>query len=114
MSTHSHAEASPRDRVGRNFCDPDDVDCDVELKRKPVTVVDVQTGLMVIERDSDREWNQSPEPKLPFGQIIKLESSFDGQSEYAVFDKNWRKAYPNEFGVVTKWTPDFVQGVSYT
>ena len=79
-----------------------------------MTVVDVQTGLMVIERDSDREWNQSPEPKLPFGQIIKLESSFDGQSEYAVFDKNWRKAYPNEFGVVTKWTPDFVQGVSYT
>lgn len=114
LSTHSHAEASPRDRIGRNLCDPDDVECDVEVKRKPVTVIDVKTGLMVIERDSDREWNQSPEPKLPFGQIVKLESSFDGQSEYAVFDKNWRKAYPNEYGVVTKWTPDFVQGVSYT
>ena len=68
---------------------------------------------MVIERESDSEWNQSPEPKLPFSQIIKLSSSFDGQSEYAVFDKNWRKAYPNEYGVVTKWTPDYVQGVSY-
>ena len=113
LSTQSHTVASPRDRVGRNFCDPDDLDCDIEVRRKPVTVVDEKTGLMVIERESDREWNQSPEPKLPFGQIIKLESSFDGQSEYAVFDKNWRKVYPNEYGVVTKWTPDFVQGVSY-
>jgi hypothetical protein len=114
LTTNPYADASPRDRVGRNFCDPDDVDCDIEVRRKPVTVVDEKTGLMVIERESDREWNQSPEPKLPFGQIIKLESSFDGQSEYAVFDKNWRKVYPNEYGVVTKWTPDFVQGVSYT
>ena len=106
-------EASPRDRIGSS-CDPDDVDCEEGVSRKPVTVLDEKTGLMVIERESDKEWNQSPEPKLPFGQIIKLESSFDGQSEYAVFDKNWRKAYPNEYGFVTKWTPDYVQGVSYT
>ena len=35
-------------------------------------------------------------------------------SRNMLFDKNWRKAYPNEYGVVTKWTPDYVQGVSYT
>ena len=116
LSSYSHAEARPKDPRTRNeiaWCDEIDEDnCD-DQSRKPVTVLDEKTGLMVIERDSDREWNQSPEPKLPFGQIIKLESSFDGQSEYAVFDKNWRKAYPNEYGVVTKWTPDYVQGVSY-
>ena len=112
LSTYSQAEASPRDRIGSR-CDPDDVDCEEGVSRKPVTVLDEKTGLMVIERESDKEWNQSPEPKLPFSQIIKLESSFDGQSEYAVFDKNWRKAYPNEYGFVTKWTPDYVQGVSY-
>lgn len=117
LSTYSYAEASPRDRLARDsaWCDEtDEDDCDDDIQRKPVTILDEKTGLMVIERDSDSEWNQSPEPKLPFSQIIKLESSFDGQSEYAVFDKNWRKAYPNEYGVVTKWTPDYVQGVSYT
>ena len=95
-------------------CDDTFEDCDEDdSPKKPITVLDEKTGLMVIERESDSEWNQSPEPKLPFSQIIKLSSSFDGNSEYAVFDKNWRKAYPNEYGVVTKWTPDFVQGVSY-
>jgi hypothetical protein len=47
-------------------------------------------------------------------KIVKLTSGFDGSKEYAVFDKNWRKAYPNEYGVVTKWTPDYVAGASYT
>ena len=103
-------------RGGRSSWDCDEMteDCDDDNSvQKPITVLDEKTGLMVIERESDSEWNQSPEPKLPFSQIIKLSSSFDGQSEYAVFDKNWRKAYPNEYGVVTKWTPDYVQGVSY-
>ena len=57
--------------------------------------------------------SSNPRPKLPFNEIVKLKSEFDGTTEYAVFDKNWRKSYPNEYGVVTKWTPDFVQGVSY-
>ena len=103
-------------RGGRSAWDCDEMteDCDDDDSvQKPITVLDEKTGLMVIERESDSEWNQSPEPKLPFSQIIKLSSSFDGQSEYAVFDKNWRKAYPNEYGVVTKWTPDYIQGVSY-
>ena len=102
-------------RGGRSAWDCDEMneDCEDDIEKAPITVLDEKTGLMVIERESDSEWNQSPEPKLPFSQIIKLSSSFDGQSEYAVFDKNWRKAYPNEYGVVTKWTPDFVQGVSY-
>ena len=103
-------------RGGRSGWDCDEMteDCnDDDSPKKPITVLDEKTGLMVIERESDSEWNQSPEPKLPFSQIIKFSSSFDGQSEYAVFDKNWRKAYPNEYGFVTKWTPDYIQGVSY-
>ena len=67
-------------------------DCDDDDSvQRPITVLDEKTGLMVIERESDTEWNQSPEPKLPFSQIIKLSSSFDGQSEYAVFDKTGEK-----------------------
>ena len=84
-------------RGGRSAWDCDEMteDCEDDIEKAPITVLDEKTGLMVIERESDSEWNQSPEPKLPFSQIIKLSSSFDGQSEYAVFDKNWRKAYPN-------------------
>ena len=83
-----HSEALAR--RGGNAWDCDDTfeDCDEDdSPKKPITVLDEKTGLMVIERESDSEWNQSPEPKLPFSQIIKLSSSFDGNSEYAVFDK---------------------------
>ena len=83
------------------YMDPDDFE-DCETSKKPITVLDPDTGLMVIERESDQDWNSDPNPKVPFSQIVKLTSSFDGTSEYAVFDKNWRKAYPNEYGVITK------------
>jgi len=102
----------PTDCDGLGYMEPDELD-DCETVKKPITVLDPDTGLMVVERESDQDWNSDPNPKVPFSQIIKLESDFDGTSEYAVFDKNWRKAYPNEYGVVTKWTPDFIQGVTY-
>ena len=73
-------------------CDDTFEDCDEDdSPKKPITVLDEKTGLMVIERESDSEWNQSPEPKLPFSQIIKLSSSFDGNSEYAAFEKTGEK-----------------------
>ena len=102
----------PTDCDDVEYMDSDDFQ-DCETSKKPITVLDPDTGLMVIERESDQDWNSDPNPKVPFSQIVKLKSSFDGTSEYAVFDKNWRKAYPNEYGVITKWTPDFIQGVTY-
>ena len=74
---------------------------------------DPATGLTVVNASSDQNWNSNPNPPVPLSVIVKLSSGFDGSSEYAVFDKNWRKAYPNEYGIVTKWTPDYVAGVSY-
>lgn len=76
-------------------------------------VLDETTGLKVHLLKSDKDWNSDPNPKLPLSSVIKFTSEFDGTSEYAVFDKNWRKAYPNEFGLVTKWTPNYLSGVSY-
>ena len=59
-----------------SFNDPDDPDvCD---EKKPLTVLDADTGLMVIERESDQDWNSNPRPKLPFNEIVKLKSEFDG------------------------------------
>jgi len=76
--------------------------------------VDPDTGLDVVIANSDQNWNSNPNPPVPLSVIVKLTSGFDGGKEYAVFDKNWRKSYPNEYGVVTKWTPDYIAGVSYT
>jgi len=76
--------------------------------------VDPETGLDVVIANSDQNWNSNPNPPVPLSVIVKLTSGFDGGKEYAVFDKNWRKSYPNEYGVVTKWTPDYIAGVSYT
>ena len=75
--------------------------------------IDEETGLKVHQLKSDKDWSSDPNPKVPFSSIIKFTSDFDGSTEYAVFDKNWRKAPPNEFGLVTKWTSDYVSGVSY-
>ena len=79
-----------------------------------MTSLDPETGLKVIVLSSDQNWNSNPNPPVPLSVIVRLVSGFDGDSEYAVFDKNWRKAYPNEYGIVTKWTADYVAGVSYT
>lgn len=76
--------------------------------------LDPETGLDLVNANSDQNWNSNPNPPVPLSVIVKLSSGFDGGKEYAVFDKNWRKSYPNEYGVVTKWTPDYVAGVSYT
>lgn len=90
------------------------LECQERPERSSMTQLDPDTGLLVINRESDQNWNSNPNPDIPLSQIVKLTSGFDGGKEYAVFDKNWRKAYPNEYGVVTKWTPDYIQGVSYT
>ena len=88
-------------------CDQDEGDEETD------STADPDTGLQVIIRESDENWNTKPNPSVPLSKIIKLKSGFDGGKEYAVFDKNWRKSYPNEYGVVTKWTPDYVQGTTY-
>lgn len=92
----------------------DQQECQDIGERPANAQLDPDTGLLVINRESDQNWNSNPNPDIPLSQIVKLTSGFDGGKEYAVFDKNWRKAYPNEYGVVTKWTPDYIQGVSYT
>ena len=105
LSMQSNALA----RGGRSAWDCDEMteDCEDDIEKAPITVLDEKTGLMVIERESDSEWNQSPEPKLPFSQIIKLSSSFDGQSEYAVFDKKYLFCAPKCAPNGRKWPVAF-------
>jgi hypothetical protein len=108
MPESTKARCFPSSRGARYDCPKEsDVKDDGDKKLDP------DTGLLVISRESDQNWNSNPNPPVPLSQIIKLTSGFDGEKEYAVFDKNWRKAYPSEYGVVTKWTPDYIQGVTY-
>ena len=98
----------------RSLTPSQEKECGEDSENDGTVTLDPETGLRVTNHSSDQNWNSNPNPSVPLSQIVKLSSGFDGSSEYAVFDKNWRKAYPNEYGIVTKWTADYVAGVSYT
>lgn len=86
-------------------------------QKKEETTLDPETGLMVIEMESDIEW-AGPNPKIPYNNIVKFTSSFDGSVDYAVFDRDYRKDYSNdynikEYTILTKWTADYVQAIYF-
>ena len=56
------------------------------------TTLDPETGLMVIEMESDIEWAEQ-NPKIPYNNIVKLTSSFDGSVDYAVFYNPYQKLH---------------------
>ena len=84
------------------------LDEDGGVKKK--SIIDPDTGMMVIELESDINWNSRKFKKIPWGSITKLKSNFDGNTEYAVFDKNYRFTYPTEQTIFTKWTRDYLEG----
>ena len=84
------------------------LDEDGGIKRK--CVVDPDTGMTVIELESDINWISGNFKKIPWVLITKLKSSFDGNQEYAVFDKNYRFTYPTEQTIYTKWTRNYLEG----
>ena len=96
----------------RGLAPSQETECKEDSESENTAGNDPATGLSVVNLSSDQNWNSNPNPPVPLSVIVKLSSGFDGSSEYAVFDKNWRKVYPNEYGIVTKWTPDYVAGVS--
>lgn len=115
-SAHMPVAAEPlfcKHPPARGLTPSQEKECEQDSVSVGGSALDPQTGLRVTILSSDQNWNSNPNPPVPLSQIVKLSSGFDGSSEYAVFDKNWRKEYPNEYGIVTKWTADYVAGVSY-
>ncbi len=80
---------------------------------KKKEILDEETGLMVVEMESDYVMDKSSRnnKKIIYEQIIKLNSKFDDTTEYAVFDKNRRYGGGKSKIVITKWTPDYINGV---
>ena len=88
----------------------DCVDKDGKPKRKEV--IDPETGLSIVEMESDILWNRIPRRnKVPYGQIVKATSGFDGTTEYVVYDRNYKFRYPYESTVFTKWSSDYIRGI---
>ena len=78
-------------------------------RKKEKTILDEETGLKVIEMESDIEW-ANKNPKIPFNNIVKLKSSFDGSYHYAVFDRDYKKDNScHQYTILTKWTPDYLK-----
>ncbi len=88
--------------------------CKKDSKRKKAkTILDAETGLMVIEMEADIPWKSTSTPKIPFNNIVKLTSSFDGSSEYVVFDRDYKKSAFNRFTVLTKWSSDYLNAIYF-
>ena len=82
-------------------------------RKREETTLDPETGLMVIEMESDINWSTTVNPKIPYNNIVKLKSSFDQSVEYVVFDRDYKLLIPNEYTVLTKWSTDYVQGAFF-
>ena len=88
--------------------------CKNESVRKKVkTILDEETGLMVIEMEADIPWRSISNPKIPYKNIVKLTSSFDGSSEYVVFDRDYIRGAFSRFTVLTKWSSDYVSATFF-
>ncbi|MCP9904544.1 serine protease [Cyanobium sp. BA5m-10] len=65
------------------------------------------------EIPTDQDW-KTPGSKVPLSTIVKLKSSFDGNVDYAVFDRDWlNNGDSTETGAFTKWSVDTLQGILY-
>lgn len=77
--------------------------------------LDAETGLEVIEYQKDVDW-KVPKPDISWSKIIKFKSALDGRYELVVFDRDHSSDFNTgaKEGVVTRWTTDSLQGVTYT
>ena len=88
--------------------------CKNESVRKKVkTILDEEPGLMVIEIEADIPWRSTSNPKIPYKNIVKLTSSFDGSSEYVVFDRDYIRGAFSRFTVLTKWSSDYLSATYF-
>ena len=96
----------------RNPADPFEEGCENE---KVVEKYDPETQLDVVEYKSDLDWKVA-KPKLPWSKIVKLKSELDSGYDLMVFDRDYTDSFSTgaKQGVVTRWSIDSVQGITYT
>ena len=95
-----------------NTADPFEEEC---KKKKVIEKYDPETQLDVVEYKSDLDWKVA-RPKLPWSKIVKLKSELDSGYDLMVFDRDYTDSFSTgaKQGVVTRWSIDSVQGITYT
>ena len=96
----------------RNPADPFKEEC---KDKKVVEQYDPETQLDVVEYKSDLDWKVA-KPKLPWSKIVKLKSELDSGYDLMVFDRDYTDSFSTgaKQCVVTRWSIDSVQGITYT
>lgn len=96
----------------RNPADPFEEECEDE---KVVEQYDPETQLDVVEYKSDLDWKVA-KPKLPWSKIVKLKSELDSGYDLMIFDRDYTDSFSTgaKQGVVTRWSIDSIQGITYT
>ena len=96
----------------RNPADPFEEEC---KKKKIIEKYDPETQLDVVEYKSDLDWKVA-RPKLPWSKIVKLKSELDSGYDLMVFDRDYTDSFSTgaKQGVVTRWSIDSIQGITYT
>ena len=82
---------------------------------KSIAAFDPETQLEVVEYKTDLDWKVA-KPKLPWSKIVKLKSELDSGYDLFIFDRDYTSSFSTgaKQGVVTKWSIDSVQGITYT
>lgn len=82
---------------------------------KSLEAFDPETQLEVVEYKTDLDWKVA-KPKLPWSKIVKLKSDLDSGYDLFIFDRDYTSSFSTgaKQGVVTKWSIDSVQGITYT
>ena len=95
-----------------NPADPFEKEC---KEKKVIEKYDPETQLDVVEYKSDLDWKVA-RPKLPWSKIVKLKSELDSGYDLMVFDRDYTDSFSTgaKQGVVTRWSIDSVQGITYT
>ena len=95
-----------------NPADPFETEC---KEKKVIEKYDPETQLDVVEYKSDLDWKVA-RPKLPWSKIVKLKSELDSGYDLMVFDRDYTDSFSTgaKQGVVTRWSIDSVQGITYT
>ena len=99
-------------KESRNPADPFEEEC---KKKKIIEKYDPETQLDVVEYKSDLDWKVA-RPKLPWSKIVKLKSELDSGYDLMVFDRDYTDSFSTgaKQGVVTRWSIDSIQGITYT
>ena len=77
---------------------------------------DKDSGVKVVNYDSDIDWKNPKSRKIPWSSLIKITSKLTGDFYYRVVDRDYKTNSSNglQEGFVTSWTRNTLSGFKYS